>query len=81
MGGTQETHKNQGGVEIFIASSHVLGVVLHCLPFVHAACVEIELWIGLDRLEVHSLGHLDTATFESAAVDPASVECNTEGQY
>jgi len=45
MGGTQETHENQGGVEIFIASSHVLGVVLHCLPFVHAACVEIELWI------------------------------------
>ena len=42
------------------SSSHVLGVVLHRLPFVHS--VEIELRaVSLDGLEVRSQGLLDTA--------------------
>ena len=50
--GNAGTHKNQGGIEILIILLHVIGVVLHRLPFVHG--IEIKLGvIVLDWLEVH----------------------------
>ena len=53
-----KTHEDQGGVEILVVLLHVLGVVFHCLSFVHG--VEIKLGVVvLDRLEVHPEGFLD----------------------
>ena len=41
--GSEETHEDEGGVEIIIILLHVVCVVLHRLPSVHG--VEIELRI------------------------------------
>jgi len=70
MNGTRGTHENQGGVEVFIAPMHVLGVILRHLLFVRG--VEIELghwsrWVGSTFTGL--VRYYDGV--ESATVDPA----------
>ena len=61
----EETHENQGGIEIFVVFLHVLGVVLHGLSFVHR--IEIELGVVVfDGLEVDPEGFLN-------AMDPCQL--------
>ena len=62
----QETHENQGGVEILVMLLHVFSVVLRRLSLVHV--VENRAWaVALDRLEVHAQGPFDT--FQSQVGD------------
>jgi hypothetical protein len=60
------------GVEILVVFLHVLGVVLHRLPFVH--CVEVKLGVFvLDRLEVHTHGLLDAVAVFGSALRPSLI--------
>ena len=52
------THKNQGGVEIFVVLLHVLGIVFDRLSLVHGVEVELGI-IVLDGLKIHPQGLLD----------------------
>ena len=60
-----ETDEYQGGVEIFVVLLHVLGVVFHCLSFVHG--VKVKLWVVvLVWLEVHPEDILNAVDLQSA---------------
>ena len=52
-------YKNEGGIEILVVLSHVLGIVFRSLSFVHGVEVELGVFV-LDGVEICAQGFLDT---------------------